>query len=89
MANEPNSNNEELNIGTFAGAGIQFALGIVLFLILGRWADKHFGTGSLFLIIGVFLGGAGGFYSMYRRIAQAQKADDERRARRKEQEDSR
>jgi F0F1-type ATP synthase assembly protein I len=85
MANDPQHKSEELNVSTFAGAGLQFALGIVLFLFLGRWADKHFGTGSLFLILGVFIGGAGGFYSMYRRISAAQKADDERRAREKAQ----
>jgi F0F1-type ATP synthase assembly protein I len=89
MANSPNPKSEDLNIGTFAGAGLQFAIGIVLFLFLGRWADRHFGTGSLFLILAVFIGGAGGFYSMYRRISQAQKADDERRARQKAQENQR
>ena len=85
MANLPERKSDEINVSTYAGAGFQFALGIVLFLFLGRWADKHFGTGSLFLILGVFIGGAGGFYSMYRRISAAQKADDERRAREKEE----
>ena len=89
MANDPQLKTGEINVSTFAGAGLQFALGIVLFLLLGRWADRHFGTGPLFLILGVFIGGAGGFYSMYRRISAAQKADDERRAREKAQGDQR
>ena len=83
MATQSDPKKEELNVSTFAGAGLQFAIGIVLFLFLGRWADQKLGTAPLFLLIGVFAGGAGGFYSMYRRIAQAQKADDERRAREK------
>jgi F0F1-type ATP synthase assembly protein I len=83
MANQTDPKKEELNVSTFAGAGLQFALGIVLFLFLGRWADQKLGTAPLLLLLGVFVGGGGGFYSMYRRISQAQKADDERRAREK------
>jgi F0F1-type ATP synthase assembly protein I len=81
MANLPEPKSDEINVSTYAGAGLQFAFGIVLFLLLGQWADRHLGTGPLFLILGVFIGGFGGFYSMYRRISAAQKADDERRAR--------
>ena len=81
MATTPKPKSDEINVSTYAGAGLQFAFGIVLFLLLGRWADRHLGTGPLFLILGVFIGAFGGFYSMYRRISAAQKADDERRAR--------
>jgi len=83
MSNEPGRKSEELNISTFAGAGLQFALGIILFLLIGRWADQKFGTGSLFTILGIFVGGGAAFYNLYRRITAAQRADDERRAREK------
>jgi F0F1-type ATP synthase assembly protein I len=63
----------------FAGVGIQFALAIVVFLFAGQWLDKRFGTNGLFTIAGVFVGGAGAFYSMYRKITAAQKKDDEER----------
>lgn len=74
----------ELDIGSFAGAGLQFAIAIVLFLFLGQWIDKKLGTSPLFLLAGVFAGGGGAFYSMYRRLTAAQKADDERRKRERE-----
>jgi F0F1-type ATP synthase assembly protein I len=70
---------DELNLSSFAGFGLQFAIAIVLFLLLGQWADKKLGTAPVLLMIGVFIGGAGAFYNLYRRITQAQKADDERR----------
>ena len=70
---------EELNLSTFAGAGIQFAIAIVAFLLAGQWADRKLGTSPTFLLIGVFAGGSAAFYSLYRRITKAQKADDERR----------
>jgi F0F1-type ATP synthase assembly protein I len=70
---------EPINVGSFAGAGLQFAITLVLFLLAGQWADKKLGTSPIFLLIGVFVGGGGAFYSMYRKLNAAQKADDERR----------
>ncbi len=88
MANIPDSGKppakDELNVGSFAGAGLQFAVSIILFVFLGQWADRRFGTSPLFLLAGVFIGGGGAFFSMYRRLTAAQRADDERRKREKE-----
>ena len=70
---------QELNISNFAGAGIQFALAIVLFLLAGQWVDRKLGSSPAFLLIGVFIGGGAAFYSLYTRVTKAQKADDERR----------
>ena len=75
---------KELNPSDFAGIGLQFAIAVVGFLLLGQWADRKLGTAPVFLLIGVFIGGAGAFYSMYRRISAAQRADDERRRRERE-----
>ncbi len=67
----------------FAGLGIQFAGAIILFLFVGQWVDKKLGTDGLFTIIGVFVGGGGAFYNMYRKISAAQRKDDEERAARR------
>ena len=79
---EPKS--DELNPSNFAGAGLQFAVSIVAFLLLGQWADRKLDSSPVFLLLGVFIGGAGAFYSMYRRISAAQRADDERRRKERE-----
>lgn len=81
---EPNQAKDELKLGTYAGVGLQFALGIILFLFLGQWLDRRLGTSPVFLLAGVFVGGGAAFYSMYRRLSAAQKADDERRKRLRE-----
>ena len=65
----------------FAGVGIQFAVAIVVFLFAGQWLDGRLGTGGLFTIAGVFVGGGAAFYNMYRKITAAQRRDDERRKR--------
>ncbi len=76
--NDPKSGSE-INVSNFAGAGIQFAISIVFFLLVGQWADRKLGTSPAFLLAGVFIGGSAAFYSLYQRITKAQKADDERR----------
>jgi len=69
----------------FAGLGIQFAAAIILFLFAGQWLDKKVGTDGIFTIVGVFVGGGGAFYNMYRKISLAQRNDDAERAARKAQ----
>lgn len=71
---------DALSISSFVGLGLQFAIGIVLFLYAGKWVDSRLGTAPAFLIIGVFLGAGLTFYNLYRKISAAQKADDARRA---------
>lgn len=80
---EPNPP-DSINVGSFAGAGLQFAISLVLFLLLGQWIDRKLGTSPVFLIAGVFIGGGAAFYSMYRKLSAAQKADDERRKQKRE-----
>ena len=65
----------------FAGMGMQFAVAIILFLFAGQWLDNRLGTNGLFTIVGVFVGAAAAFYSMYRKVTAAQKKDDEERNR--------
>lgn len=82
QSNDPKSNppnKDDLNLSSFAGVGLQFAISIVLFLFLGQWADRKLGTSPVFVLLGVFIGGGSAFYAMYRKVAAAQKADDERR----------
>ena len=57
----------------FAGIGIQFALTILLFVFAGVWLDNRLGTSPWLVLVFVFVGAAGGFYSMYRRVTAAQR----------------
>ncbi|MEO7083766.1 MAG: AtpZ/AtpI family protein [Gemmatimonadaceae bacterium] len=67
----------------FAGIGVQFALAILVFVFAGVWLDKRLGSTPWFTLIGVFVGAAGGFYSMYRKITASQRRDAEQQARRR------
>lgn len=70
-----------LSGGEFAGIGVQFAASILLFLWLGQWLDKRWGTAPVGTIVGVFTGAGGAFFAMYRKLMAAQRADEARRGR--------
>ncbi len=63
----------------FAGVGLQFALTIVVFAFAGIWLDKRFGTSPWLVILGVFIGAAAGFFSIYRQLMAAQRRAEESR----------
>ena len=54
----------------FAGIGVQFALTILVFVFAGVWLDRRLGTSPWLLLLCVFIGAGGGFYSMYRMVTR-------------------
>ena len=58
--------------GEFAGVGIQFAVVILVFTFAGVWLDRRLGTSPWLVIVFVFAGAAGGFFSMYQKLTRAQ-----------------
>ncbi|HEY4215609.1 MAG TPA: AtpZ/AtpI family protein [Gemmatimonadaceae bacterium] len=67
------------NGGELAGIGLQFAFAIFAFTAFGVWLDRRLGTSPWFTIVLVFVGAAGGFFSMYRKVMAVQRRDSERR----------
>ena len=60
----------------YAGAGFQFAFALLLFLFAGRWADGKLGTAPWLMLLGMFVGGGAGFYSMYRKLMAANEREE-------------
>lgn len=54
--------------GQYAGLGLQFALAVGLFTWVGWKVDHWVGWTPALTVLGAFVGAAGGFYSMYRRL---------------------
>lgn len=75
----PRDQNAALSASEFAGIGVQFAATILVFVFAGVWLDGRLGSTPWFVLIGVFVGAAAGFYSMYRKVMAAQRRDAERR----------
>jgi F0F1-type ATP synthase assembly protein I len=52
----------------YAGLGIQLAVSVVVFVLIGQWADNKLGTGGILTIVGAFLGFGGTLYSLVRSL---------------------
>jgi F0F1-type ATP synthase assembly protein I len=72
--------NSGISGAEFAGVGVQFAATIVVFAFAGVWLDRRFGTSPWLLLLCVFVGAGGGFFSMYRKVIAAQRRDAELKA---------
>ncbi|HEX9886731.1 MAG TPA: AtpZ/AtpI family protein, partial [Longimicrobiales bacterium] len=58
-------------VGQHAGYGLTIAGSVGLFMLVGWWLDERLGITPLLTILGAFLGGTAGFYSMYRHLVLA------------------
>ena len=63
--------------GQFTGYGLTWALSTLLFLLGGWWLDGKVGSAPLFTILGAFIGGGAGFYSLYRHIVAGPRDQNE------------
>jgi F0F1-type ATP synthase assembly protein I len=52
----------------YAGLGIQLAISIVVFVLVGQWLDRKLGTGGVVTIAAAFLGFGGTMYSLIRTL---------------------
>lgn len=64
-------------MGQFLGHGLTWALSTLFFLGIGWWADGKVGTTPLLTILGAFVGGAAGFYSLYHHLVTSQKQKED------------
>ena len=64
----------------FAGAGMQFAVILVLSSFAGMWADRTLHTSPWLLLVMVFSGAALAFYSLYRKLMKGQRLGDRRKS---------
>lgn len=74
------TSSEGRGAGAYVGLGLQFAVSMLLFLYLGQWLDRKFGTAPVLLIVGVFVGAGAAFYNIYHKLMAAQREDEARAA---------
>ena len=63
--------------GQYTGYGLGWVFATGLFMGGGWWLDGKIGTVPLFTIIGAFVGGGAGFYSLYRHIVMDPRRENE------------
>ena len=52
----------------YAGLGIQLAVSLIIFVLIGQWADRKLGTGGILTVVAAFLGFGGTMYSLIRAL---------------------
>jgi ATP synthase protein I len=54
----------------FSSIGIELGLSVMIGLIGGQWLDRRFGTEPWLLLLGLLVGMAAGFTSVYRALKE-------------------
>ena len=65
------------DMGRYLGLGAQFAASVMLLTFGGYWLDGRLGSSPWFLLVGVFLGFAGGLVSIVKKVAPTRKPTEE------------
>lgn len=66
------------SMGRASSAGIELAVAVVAFLLLGWWLDGKLGTSPWLTLVGLVFGSGVGFRSLWKASQEAlQRADDE------------
>jgi hypothetical protein len=52
----------------YAGLGVQLAVSLLVFVLVGQWLDRKLGTDGIITIALAFLGFAGTMYSLIRAL---------------------
>lgn len=74
----PDSGKQLRTFARMGAVGIELALSIIIGVFAGRWLDRKVDTEPLFTIVGLILGVAAGFKSLYQTAKrQQQKASQE------------
>jgi F0F1-type ATP synthase assembly protein I len=75
-------------IGTYSTVGLEFAGCALLGLLVGRWLDQKFETGTKLAFVGLAFGLVAGFRAIWRALkqanAEAERMDEEERRARKD-----
>lgn len=69
----PEAEPTTVSVARYSGLGLQWALAVALFMAAGRWLDKRIGTDPYLTVVGAFVGGAAGFYSLYVGLVKGQR----------------
>jgi ATP synthase protein I len=60
----------------YAGLGVQLAASVLLFVWIGQWADRKFGTGGLLTVVAAFLGFGGTMFWLIRSLTRKDDAGE-------------
>ena len=60
-------------VAPYFGLGIQLAIAVVVFYLIGNWLDERYGTAPWLGLVGLFLGSLGGFIKFFKTVSDLSK----------------
>ncbi|MEE9224582.1 MAG: AtpZ/AtpI family protein [Bacteroidota bacterium] len=66
-------------VGPYLGLGLQLAVTVVFFFLVGKWLDGVFLTTPILMVVGGFIGAVAGLYSFLKTVISLNKKQAERR----------
>lgn len=74
----------------FGGIGLEFAAAVAVFILIGYWVDRNYGSSPKGVLIGAILGIIGGGYNFIRQslMASRQAVKESTRSSSKDQDDA-
>jgi positive regulator of sigma E activity len=60
----------------YAGLGIQLAVILLVFVLVGQWLDRKLGTGQILTVVAAFVGFGGSMYSLIRSLNRKDGGDE-------------
>ena len=60
-------------VAPYFGLGIQLAIAVVVFYLIGHWLDERYGTSPWLGLVGLFLGSLGGFIKFFKTVSDLSK----------------
>jgi hypothetical protein len=60
----------------YAGLGVQLAVSLLVFVLVGQWADKKLGTNGILTVVAAFVGFGGTMYSLIRSLNRKDGGDE-------------
>ena len=74
------SENPLRDLGQMSGAGFSLVAYVLVFTGIGYGLDRLLGTAPWLMVVGVFVGGGIGFYTMIRTLTQPPARDEDENA---------
>ena len=64
----------------YAGLGVQLAVSLLVFVLVGQWADRKLGTNGIVTMVAAFVGFGGTMYSLIRTLNRQDASSQDRGA---------
>lgn len=75
ISKRPREDGSLKGVAPYLDLGLRLALAMVLGVYGGYWLDNKLATTPLFLLLGMFIGAASGFMTIYRSVFPTKKDD--------------